>query len=204
MEIFLDDHVAAAGERGILLTDEGSLDRCLSSRVFGPVDEPEKIAIVEITKAMHLIDGRDRVAEARHHLRGNFETEVHAFRTDMEKQVSWRRDCVARSRPNLTEGVKFGRAWVPEQPVPRLGTDTQNARQATFEIAKLHSAKYCREVCAKRPHGGTMVRARIYCCDQEDRNTGKWSGYGLRNDKHALTVFRHSHWIAVTEPLAVN
>ena len=63
VQIFLRDHVAAAGERGILRADERGVDHRLPARIFRAVDEAQKVAVVEIAKAVHLVDRGDRVAE---------------------------------------------------------------------------------------------------------------------------------------------
>src|SRR5579863_1291879 len=115
MQIFLHDHVAAAGERGILLADDRSFDHRLTTRILGAVDKPKEIAVIEVAKAMNLVDRRDRVAETRHDLRRQLEAEVHPFRSDMEQQVPWGRNRMAQSGPDLPKRMKFSRARASEQ-----------------------------------------------------------------------------------------
>ena len=129
VEIFLHDHVAAAGERGILLADERGVDHCLTARVFGAVDEPQEVAVIEVTKAVDLVDRRDHVTEARHDLRRHLEAKVHPLRTDMEQQVPWRRSRMVRSGPDLPERVEFGWTRVPEQPGPMRRTRSLSRRK---------------------------------------------------------------------------
>src|SRR5262249_44006811 len=69
VEIFLQDYVAAPGERGIFLADDRRIYHRLAAWIFGAVDEAQEVAVVEVTKALNLIDRRDRAAKARHDLR---------------------------------------------------------------------------------------------------------------------------------------
>ena len=64
MQIFLHDDVAAAGEGGVLVADISGVDGRLPGRILRAVDEAEQIAVVEIAKAMHLVDRRDRARPA--------------------------------------------------------------------------------------------------------------------------------------------
>src|SRR6202012_5473500 len=118
---------AATGERWVLRADERGVDHRLSARVLGAVDESQKVAVVEIAKAVHLVDRSDRLAELAHDLRRHLEAQVHPLGADMKQKVPWGGDCVARSGPELAERVKFGGARVPEQPVPSLGADSHHA-----------------------------------------------------------------------------
>ena len=158
VQIFLHDHVAAARERGILVADERSFDHRLPTRILRAVDEPQEVAVIEVAKAMHLVDRRDRVAERRHDLRRHLEAEVHPLGADMEQQVPWGRNRMARSGADLAERMKFGRARIPEQPVPRLGPDSHHAGEPGFEVAKLNRANQARKVRAERPHGRADCR----------------------------------------------
>ena len=73
MKIFLHDDIAAAGERSILLADEHGVDRYRAAWILRPVDETQEIAIVEVTEAVDFVDWRNRICDARHNLRGQFE-----------------------------------------------------------------------------------------------------------------------------------
>ena len=104
MEILLRDHIAAARERRVLGADERGVDHRLPARIFGAVDEPKEVAVVEVAKAVHLVDRRDRVAERAHDLRRHLEAEVHPLRADMEQEVPRGRDRMARSGRNSRNG----------------------------------------------------------------------------------------------------
>ena len=84
MEIFLHDHKAAAGERGVLLANESGVNHRFASRILGAVYEPQEVAIIKVTKAVDLIDHRHRIIEAHHDLRRHLEAKVHPLRTDVE------------------------------------------------------------------------------------------------------------------------
>ena len=129
-----------------------SITAC-SARIFRAVDEAQKVAVVEVAKAVHLVDRGDGVAELGHDLRRHFEAQVHSLGADMEQEIARRRDCVARSGPELAERVEFSRTRAPEQPVPGVGTDAEHAGEAGLEVAKLNRANQTREVRAERPHG---------------------------------------------------
>ncbi len=182
VKIFLRDHVAAAGECGILRADERGVDHRLPTRIFGAVDEAQEVAVIEVAKAVHLVDRRDRVAELRHDLRRDLETQVHPLGADMKQEVSRRCDRVARSGPELAERVKFGRARVAEQPVPGVGADAHDAGEAGLEIAKFNRANQARKVRAERPHGVDIVLALVDGHDQEDRGARQRRRYRLCND----------------------
>src|SRR5262245_17551616 len=56
VQILLKDDVAGAGERAVFLPDHHGVGDGLATRVFGSVHEAEKVAIVEVLEAMHLVD----------------------------------------------------------------------------------------------------------------------------------------------------
>jgi hypothetical protein len=84
----LDDHVASAGERGILRADEGGVDRGLRHGVFRPIDEAEQVAVVKVFEAVHFVGHRDGGAEPRDDSRRELETQIHARRADMKEKVA--------------------------------------------------------------------------------------------------------------------
>ena len=170
MQIFLRDHVATACESCVFRANEGGVDHRLSARVLGAVDEPQKVAVVEVAKAVHLVDRGHRIAEPPHDLRRHLEAQVHPLGADMEQEIARSGDCVARSSPELAERVKFGRTRVPEQPIPGVGADSHHAGEPSFEVTKFNRANQAREVSAKGAHGGAIVLARVDCHHQEDRS----------------------------------
>ena len=107
---------------------------------------------------MHLVHRRDGVPELGHDLRREFEAQIHTLGANMEQEVAWRGDRMARSGAELAERVKFRRPRVAEQPVPGVGADAHHAGKAGLEIAKFHRADQGREVGAERPHGVAIVR----------------------------------------------
>src|SRR5262245_26656104 len=89
--------------------------------------------------------------------------------------------------------MKFGRARVPEQAIPRLGSDTHYACEAGFEVAKFNRTDQRHDVSTERPHHGAVVRARVYCHDEEDRGARERRRYRLRNRPRFNSGFRSSH-----------
>jgi hypothetical protein len=73
VQIFLHDHVAAAGKRGVFLADDYRVGGCLAARIFRAVHEADEIAIIEVTESVDFIDRRNGAGDARHDLRGKFE-----------------------------------------------------------------------------------------------------------------------------------
>jgi hypothetical protein len=141
MQVFLHDHVAAAGKCRILVADDRGLDHLLAARILGAVDEAEQVALVEVTKAVNLVDRRDRATEALHDPGRELEAEIHALGADMEQQIARGRDRVARPRPNLAEDMQLGRPRLSEHAVPGFGADPHHAGEAGLQVAKLHGAK---------------------------------------------------------------
>jgi catalase len=130
VKIFLHDHVAAPGECGILLADERGLDHCLATRILGAIDEPQEIAIIEITKAMDLVDSRDCVAEAPHDLakRGpDFLEHEIAQRVASAPQRWTMVVTVANSGDPTADPTK---AWPPDRRTIKVGTLTAEQVQA--------------------------------------------------------------------------
>ena len=137
VEIFLHDHVAAAGERGVLAADDRGFGRFRAARILGSVDEAQEVAVVEVAEAVNLVDRRHGVAKPRHDLRRHLEAEVHPPGANMEQKIARGRDRMARSGPDLPERVKLGGARIPEQPIPGLGADSHHAAESGFDVAKL-------------------------------------------------------------------
>src|SRR5215467_6719526 len=198
MEIFLHDYVATPGERGIFLADDRRIDHRLVARIFGAVDEAQEVAVVEVTKALNLIDRRDRAVKARHDLRRHLEAKIHSLGTDVEEQVPWRGNRMPKPGPDFPERVKFGWPRISEQPVPCIGPDPHHTGKTGFELAKSHRANQRREVRAERSNGRALIGVRIYRQNQEDRGASEWCRYGLRNS-HSVNlreVFRIGLWHA--------
>jgi hypothetical protein len=158
MKIFLRDHVAAAGECGILGADQRGVDHRLPTRIFRAVDESQKVAVIEVAKAVHLVDCGDGLPELRHDLRRHLEAQVHPLGADMEQEIPWRCYCVACSGSELSKWMKFGRTRVPEQPVPGVGADPHHAGKAGLEIAKFDGPNEARKVRAE-PYGSAIILA---------------------------------------------
>ena len=136
---------------------------------------------------MHFVYRRNGISETRHDLRRKFEAQIHALRADVEQQVARRGNRVARSGANLPERMQLRRPRRSKEPVPRVGPKAHDAGEAPFKVAKFHRAQQRGEVSAERPHGRSIVGARVYCRDQEDRGAGERRGYRLRNGTQAAS-----------------
>ena len=56
MEILLNDHIAARGERRILAGYEGGVDRVLALRILRAINKADEVAAVKITEPLHFVD----------------------------------------------------------------------------------------------------------------------------------------------------
>ena len=115
MEIFLHDHVAAAGESGVFVADEHGVGRGRPRGILRPVDEAQQIAIVEVAEALNFIHRRNGISQTRHELSSQLEAQIHALGADVEQQVAWGRDRMARSGANLAEGCSSAGRGCPKR-----------------------------------------------------------------------------------------
>lgn len=76
MKVCLHDDIAAPGESGVLIADDGGFGCSLCHRVFRAADEAEQVAVIEVFEAMHLVGHRDRAGKACHDLGRKLEAEV--------------------------------------------------------------------------------------------------------------------------------
>ena len=160
MQVLLHDHVAAAGEGGILLADDGGVDRSLFHRILRSVDEADQVAIIEVVEAVHFVRRGDRVAEPRHDLRRQFEAQIHSCGADMKEDVARRRDGVMPAA-DLAERMQVLRPRRAEEPVPSVGAERHDARQPSLEVAKADRTQEGGEIATQRPHRGIIFRLRI-------------------------------------------
>jgi hypothetical protein len=120
----------------------------------------------------------------------------------MEQQVARRGDGMAISSTNLPEGMQLSRARrPPKEPVPRIGPKAQDARETRFQVAKSHRAQQRRKIAAEGANGRAILKARIYCGDQEDRGPGERRSYRLHDATHGACGSRRfdgigGHWMS--------
>ena len=88
MQVFLHDHVASAGETGILLADQGRSRQVKAGGICRAVDKAEQVARVEVAEARYLVDHRYVVAEAVKEEALELEAQVGPFRADVEQEVA--------------------------------------------------------------------------------------------------------------------
>ncbi|MNN31571.1 hypothetical protein D3C81_1452640 [compost metagenome] len=119
VQIFLDDGVAAAGEVGVLVADQGGGAGDLGHGVLRAVDEAQKVAVVEEFEAVDLVLGGHGVAQAIHDVHGQLEAEVRARGADVQQDVARGRDSAVNA-VDLAEGMQILRAGRAEQPIPGL------------------------------------------------------------------------------------
>jgi hypothetical protein len=80
---------------------------------------------------------------------------------------------MAPSRTNLPERLQLGGPRRTEEAVPRVRTDPQDTREASFQVAKSHRTQQRRELPAKGSHRLAGFVARIDCRHKKNRGAGK-------------------------------
>src|SRR3989442_3766571 len=140
MEVLLNNHIAARGERRILASYEGGINRVLTLGIFRPVDEANEVAAVKVTKPMNLVNRADCGSKPSHNLRRQLEAQVHALRPNMPEHVARRRDGMTLSRPYLAKLVQLSWPRLPEYLVPGIGSKLQNTGKRSFLFTKSYRA----------------------------------------------------------------
>jgi hypothetical protein len=74
---------------------------------------------------------------------------------------------------DFAEGMQLLRPRLAEQPIPRLGAEAHDARQAAFEIAETDGADEARQVAAHGPHRVEMFLPLRYRRNEEDGGARK-------------------------------
>src|ERR1700693_1802061 len=73
VEIFLYDDVTTGNKRRVFVADEHGIGYSGAAGILRAIDEPQEIALVEVTKAVHLIHRRNGISQTRHNLSGQLE-----------------------------------------------------------------------------------------------------------------------------------
>ena len=180
VQVFLHDHIAAAGEVRVLVPDQGGVERRLAVRVFGAVDKSQQVALVEKSKAVNLVCHGDGVCNLVHDLARQFEAQIHAVRPDVKEDVAWGGDRMARAGAKFVERVQFGRARRTEQPVPNFRPERDDAGQPPFEVAEPDRTQQIGDVGAERAHRGLGLRPGLDRYDEKDRGRCERPRHHLR------------------------
>src|SRR5712664_1386668 len=114
MEVLLNNHIAACGERRILTGYEGGINRVLTLGILCSIDKANEVTAVKVTKPMNLINRADCGSKPSHDLRRQLEAQIHALRPNMPEQVARCRDSMTLSRPYLAKLVQLSWARLPE------------------------------------------------------------------------------------------
>src|ERR1019366_1175859 len=86
VQVLLHDHITSAREQRIASADGDRVIRGLSGGVFGPVDEAEQVALVEVLEPVDLLDDRDVTAQPVHDLARELEAQVHLDCPDVKRR----------------------------------------------------------------------------------------------------------------------
>ena len=166
VEVLLDDHVAAAGERRVLVADERRRLRRAALGVLGAVDEAEQVALVERAEAVHLVDDASVALEPLGQPLGELEAEIEPVRADVEQQVARGRDRGVALAGDLGERVQAGRARRPNRRSqsarrsrPRSSAPLRGSGSRPSACRPLTSARNSR--MASSPPGSTVETRKI-------------------------------------------
>ena len=118
VQVFLDDHVAAARECGILIADHDGFGGGCALGILGSVDEPEHVAFIEGAKAVHLVDHLGAAVQPFGQPLGQLETQVESVSSDVEQQVTRRRHGAVARTGELAERMQPRRRRAGGQPIP--------------------------------------------------------------------------------------
>jgi len=119
----------AAGKGGVFGANISRIDRRLPGWVLGAIDKSDKIAVVEIAKAMDFIDRRGRVADPGHDLGRQLEAQVHALGANVEEEIAGRGNRMARAGLDLAKGVQLRRPRLAKETIPRVRPNSHDARE---------------------------------------------------------------------------
>jgi len=92
--------------------------------------------------------------------------------TNVEKEIAWCGDGMAPGSADLAERVQLYRSRRTEEPVPRIRSDSQDARKAGIHGAKSHGAHKGGQVAAQRADPHVLIGAGIDGHDQKERGAG--------------------------------
>ncbi len=180
MQILLHDDVAAAGELGIFVADHREIDRLASGRILSAIDKADHRAHVEVTKAVHLVDDPDRIAELAEQSGGKLEAEVHRIGADVQQEVTRGRDGDALAGAELPKRLQRRRTGLAEQPVPCAGAEAADTGQIAGRHALTDPAHDCGDVATPRADGVGVAVTLGERRNDEYRAAGDCAGNGLR------------------------
>ena len=140
MQVLLHDHVAATGKHGVLLADDGGIDRGLIHGVLRAVDEADQVAIIKVGETMHFVRCGDGIAKPRHDLCRQLEAQIGARGADMKEDVARRCDGMMPAA-DFAEGMQVFRLWLSEETVPYVGAERHDAGQPTLKVTEADRAQ---------------------------------------------------------------
>lgn len=132
VEVLLDDDIAAAGILRILVPDDYRSTSSLTFGIFGAVDEPQQVSLVEGSKAVYLVNHVTQASEALRQPLGKLEAQIHAMSPDMKQQVARRRGCTMSNPLEFGKSMQSRWSRLAEQQIPNGSTHADHAGQLTF------------------------------------------------------------------------
>ena len=178
VHVLLHDDVAAAGEAGIGVADQGGHPGGAADRVLGAVDEAEQVALVEVAEPVHLVGHRGGAGQPGHDLAGELEAHVHPLVPDVKEQVALCGGSPVGSSGELAERMQLGRARSGEQPVPRARANPGHAGQRGLRDAEPDRPLQAGPVGEQVPDG--FFPAGVDGQHHEDRGAGQRREHRLR------------------------
>jgi hypothetical protein len=193
VEVFLGDDVAAGGKVRVFAGDERGVECSAAAGVFGAIDEAEKVAVLEVAKAMGFVDIEECGADAFHDLGNEFEAEVHAFGADVKEKIGGGGGSMAVAGAELAEGVELCGARVAKEFVPRVGAEGGDAGEPAFDAAKIDRAEDAGEIGAEAANSGIALRGGFDAGNEEDGAAREGRKNGLRSGDGLLLTNDYAH-----------
>ena len=153
----------------------------LTTRIFCPVNESQKVTIVEVAEAVCLVNSRNRSSNPLHDLGNQLETHIHSLGADMKQRISGSRDRVAFPRSYFAKRMELCRPGLAEEPVPSIRPKPRDTREPSLDATEIDRSKNSREISAQRAHSCVALTIRLNTNNQEYRCAGEWCKNRLRN-----------------------
>src|SRR5438094_19506 len=151
MQVFLNNDVASACElRVFFFSNERRMKSRLTTRIFCPVNESQKVTIVEVAEAVGLVNRRNRSSNPLHDLGDQLETHIHSLGADMKQRISGSRHRVAFSRSYFAKRMELCRPGLAEEPVPSIRPKPRDTREPSLDATEIDRSKNSREIGAER------------------------------------------------------
>ncbi len=135
---------------------------------------------------MHLVRRRNGIANPRHDLRRQLETQIHALGADVEKQVAGRGNRMALTGANLTKGDEGSPGAAAPKSLSQASDPNPMTQVSPPSISRNPTARTNAARSAQKDRMAAAIAGfRVDRYNQEDRGASERRNYRLRNGVHA-------------------